>query len=92
MTNKITLNDLAAQMQKGFTSVNSRIHKLETLIEKGFAATADDIADIKRDMATKDQVIALHTQVNSVEAQLRQGRYETRLGNIEEKVFGAPRA
>jgi hypothetical protein len=31
-------------------------------IEKGFGAIASDIADIKRDMATKDQIIALHTQ------------------------------
>jgi len=28
-------------------------------IEKGFGAVATDIADIKRDMATKDQIIAL---------------------------------
>jgi hypothetical protein len=38
-------------------------------MEGGFAAVAGDIADIKRDMATKEQVIALHTQVNSIEAQ-----------------------
>jgi len=42
-------------------------------------------------MATKDQMLALHTQVNSIEGQLRLGRYETRLGNLEEKVFGAAR-
>lgn len=40
-------------------------------MEKGFAAVTDDITDIKRDMATKEQVIALHTQVNSIETQLR---------------------
>ena len=34
-------------------------------------ATKNDIADIKRDMATKEQVIAVHTQVNSIETQLR---------------------
>ena len=52
---------------------------LAQLIEKGFAAVAGDIgemktdlADIKRNMATKEQVTALHTQVNSIEAQLRQ--------------------
>lgn len=36
------------------------------------------IADIKRDMATKDQIIALHTQVNSIETQLR-GMQHTKL-------------
>jgi hypothetical protein len=34
-------------------------------------ATKNDIADIKRDMATKQHVIVLHTQVNSIETQLR---------------------
>ena len=43
-------------------------------------------------MATKEQMIALHTQVNSIEAQLKHGRYETRLGNLEEKVFGEARS
>ena len=31
------------------------------------------------------------TQVNSIEAELKYGRYESRLGKLEEKVFGAPR-
>jgi hypothetical protein len=53
--------------------------------------TKEDIADVRRDMATKDQIIALETQVNSIERQLRETRIEVRLGNLEEKVFGAPR-
>jgi hypothetical protein len=43
-------------------------------------------------MATKDQVIALHTQVNSIERQLRETKTERRLGDLEEKVFGKVRA
>ncbi len=43
-------------------------------------------------MATKEQIVALHAQVNSVEAELKHGRYEVRLGKLEEKVFGAPRS
>ena len=83
MAKKTTLGSLAAQL------------------EKGFAAVATDIADIKRDMATKedlqklatkDQVIALHTQVNSIERQLRETRTEIRLADLEEKVFGKVRA
>ena len=54
---------------------------LAKTIEKSFASVADDIADIKRDMATKDQVITPHTQVNSIERQLRETRTELRLGN-----------
>jgi hypothetical protein len=44
---------------------------------------------IERDMPTKDQVLALETQVNSIEQQLRETRIEVRLGGLEEKVFGA---
>ena len=64
-------------------------------IEKGLGAVASDIADIKRDMATKDQVIALHTQVNSIERQLRDMKHvklENRVADLEEKVFGKVRA
>jgi hypothetical protein len=37
------------------------------------------------------QLAALHTQVNSIETEFKHGRYEVRLGNLETKVFGAPR-
>jgi len=50
-------------------------------------ATKEDLEKL----ATKEQLAALHTQVSSIEQQLREGRYEVRLGNLEEKVFGAPR-
>ena len=56
---------------KGFDKLGAQIGDLDTRMEKGFAAVAGDIADIKRDMATKDHIIALHTQVNSIETQLR---------------------
>ena len=49
-------------------------------------ATKNDIADVRKEMATKDQVIALQMQVNSIEAQLKLGRYEARIGHLEEKV------
>jgi hypothetical protein len=92
---KITLETLATQMQKGFAAMNARMTKgfasVDARTESGFAAIADDIADIKRDMATKDQVIALHTQANSIERQLRDMKYpklEDRVTAIERKVFG----
>ena len=84
---KITLETLSAQMQKGFASIEART-------ERGFAAVADDIADIKHDMARKDQIIALHTQVNSIETQLRGMKHvklETRVADLEDKVFGKTR-
>ena len=42
-------------------------------------------------MATEDQIIAVQTQVNSIERQLRDTKIETRLGDLEEKVFGEAR-
>jgi len=50
---------------------------------------------IKRDMATKDQIITLHTQVNSIETQIRGMKHvklEARVADIEEEVFGKTRA
>ena len=81
MAKKITLDD--------------KIDALTSIVEKGFAAVAGDIADIKRDMATKDQIIALHTQVNSIETELRGMKHtklQSRVADLEEEVFGEARA
>jgi hypothetical protein len=50
-------------------------------------ATKEDLEKL----ATKEQLAALHPQVNSIEQQLKYGRYETRLGKLEDKVFGEAR-
>jgi hypothetical protein len=58
-------------------------------------ATKDDIAEVRKDMATKEQLIALHTQVSSIETQLRDMKHakrHARVADLEEKVFGATRA
>ena len=61
-------------------------------------ATKEDVEDIRRDMtgmATKEQVVALHTQVNSIETHLRGMKHvklEGRVADLEEKVFGKVRA
>jgi hypothetical protein len=69
-------------------TLDARFTKFESLIERGFGAIASE-------MATKDQVIALHTQVNSIERQLREMKHvklEDRVAAIEQKVFGEVRA
>ena len=61
----------------------------------GLGAVAGDIADIKRDMATKEQIIALPTQVTAIETQLcgmHHVKLEGRVTDLEEKVFGKARA
>ena len=64
-------------------------------MEKGFASVADDIADMKTDTTgIKGHVIALHTQVNSIETQLRDMKHtklNARVTDLEEKVFGESR-
>ena len=75
MTKKTTLDELGQMM--------TRVVK--------HMATKEDVADIGSDMATKDQVLALQTQVNSIERQLRETKIEIRLGDLEEKVFGKVR-
>jgi hypothetical protein len=49
------------------------------------------VGRIEEKMATKDQLASLHTQVNSIERQLRETKTEIRLGDLEEKVFGQTR-
>ena len=45
--------------------------------------------------ATKDQIVALHTQVSSIEIQLRDMKHtklQSRVADLEERVFGETRA
>ena len=52
MTTKITLETLGEQLAK-----------MDARMERGFGAIAEDISKL----ATKDQIIALHTQVTAIE-------------------------
>ena len=64
---------------------------LATLVEKGFAALAEDISKL----ATKTDAALIHTQVNSIERQLREFNpaiLEARVTDLEEEVFGASRS
>jgi hypothetical protein len=92
MTKKITLASIASQIERLDTRLaknDGRFDKLEGMMEKGFAAAKDDIADLK--MELKGDIARVQEQVNSIEAELKYGRYETRLGKLEEKVFGEAR-
>ena len=97
MAKKITLETLAAQMAKGFATQGKEIRDLTESVAfvVKHMATKDDIADVRKDTATKDQIVALHTQVNSIETQLRDMKHtklHARVADLEEKVFGAARA
>jgi hypothetical protein len=80
MAKKITLETLGQQLAK-----------MDARMERGFGAIAEDISRL----ATKDQTIALHTQVYSIETQLRDMKHtnlQSRVADLEEKVFGETRA
>jgi hypothetical protein len=88
---KTTLETLATQMAKGFASLEAKIEDTNARMERGFGAVAEDIAKL----ATKDQIITLHTQVNAIETELRDTKRHklvTRVADLEEKVFGEARA
>jgi hypothetical protein len=83
MAKETTLNELGGMIE----------HLVSFLTEN--MATKEDIADIRRDMATKDQLFTLQSQVNSIETQIREmnhGKLEVRAGDLEEEVFGEIRS
>jgi hypothetical protein len=98
---KATLETLADQMQKmdermerGFARIDEKIGKIDARMKRGLAAVADDVADIKRDMATKDQIIALHTQMTGIESDIKTVKtykLPTRMADVEEELFGKAR-
>jgi predicted RNase H-like nuclease (RuvC/YqgF family) len=53
-------------------------------MERGFAAVAEDIADIKSTMATKDNIAELKTDSAAIRSELRD--IKTRLKEIESAV------
>jgi hypothetical protein len=55
---KATLDKILSTMESGFT-------RLEGRMERGFAAVAEDIGDIKSTMATKDDLAAAKAELKS---------------------------
>ena len=78
-------------------TLEQRIDAQTSIVEKAFGAVAEDIARLDTRMgslATKEQVLALHAQLNAVETQMRDMRHaklHARVADLEEKVFGAAR-
>ena len=79
-----TLNDIAKLLDTHGKEIRDLSASVAHVVKH--MATKDDIADLKHEL--KGDI----AHVNSIEAQLRLGRYEARLGKHEEEVFGAPRS
>jgi predicted nucleic acid-binding Zn-ribbon protein len=74
---KATLDSVLSTVEHGFAD-------LEGKMERGFAAVADDITDIKSKMANKDDIANLGGQLTSVERELKSIRRD--LDDLREKV------
>jgi hypothetical protein len=69
------------------TRIEKRTAGLDARIERGFASIAEVIANL----ATKEQIIALHAQAVAIETELRDTKRHklvTRVADLEDKVFG----
>src|SRR5262245_12021347 len=80
--------NLLAKMDDRMTKMDARIERGFENTDRKFAALADDVADIRRDMATKDQLFALETQVRG----MQHTKLQSRVADLEEEVFGKARA
>jgi predicted nucleic acid-binding Zn-ribbon protein len=74
---KATLDSVLSTVERGFAH-------LEGKMDRGFAAVAEDITDIKSKMATKDDIANLGGQLTSVERELKSIRRD--LDDLREKV------
>jgi chromosome segregation ATPase len=72
-----TLDSILSTVKRGFAD-------LEGKIDRGFAAVADDIADIKSKMATKNDIANLGRQLTGVERELKSIRRD--LDELRERV------
>ena len=89
---KSTLDDIAdilTKQGKIFAKHGKEIGNLAASVAHivKHMATKDDIAELKIEL--KGDIGRVQEQVNSIEAELKYGRYESRLGKLEDKVFGA---
>ncbi len=78
MAKQMTLNELGGMIEHVI------VYMTENMVTK------EEIAKL----ATKEQMFALQTQVNSIESDLRgmrHDRLEVPVGDLEEKVFGEAR-
>jgi hypothetical protein len=102
MANKVTLETIASQLNKQAVQLNKQsqqlskqgkeVHDLTETV--GFIVKHMGTKEDLEKLATKEQVIALHMQVNSIETELRdmkRHKLVTRVTDLEEKVFGAAR-
>lgn len=88
-TSSMTKKTLEQKIDALTSVVEKKFNTLEARMDKGFAAVADDIAEVREKVATKDQVFGLQTQVNAIETDIRDMKHpklHARVADLEEKV------
>jgi tetrahydromethanopterin S-methyltransferase subunit G len=99
------IETLTKIVQDGFANINKRFTSIETDMEKGFGALAEDIASIKEAMVTKEELKPIEDRLSGVESKLaginrrldaeviqRQDlKIPKRVSDLEIETFGASR-
>jgi predicted nucleic acid-binding Zn-ribbon protein len=83
-----TLNDHGKILGEHGKVLKEHGDMLEHVVEH--MATKEDIAELRHEL--KGDIASVQTQANAIERHLRETKTETRLADLEEKVFGASRA
>jgi hypothetical protein len=70
-------------------TLTDALAKMDARMDRGFASVAEDISNL----ATKEQIVALHAQTLAIETELRDAKRHKLVthADLEEKVFGAAR-
>ena len=61
---KATLDKILSTVERGFADLDGRM-------DRGFSAVAEDIADIKSKMATKDDIAEIRSELRDIKARLK---------------------
>jgi tetrahydromethanopterin S-methyltransferase subunit G len=89
---KTAIETLTKTVQDGFVSVEKRLASLDERMEKGFAAVAEDLPDIKDRLTSVESKIAGTNRRLDEEAMHRADlALPKRVSDLEKKTFGASR-
>lgn len=87
---KITLESLARQMQKGFTQMGRRFDVLENRLERYATAAAEDAADVSDKIDILSQKVdGLDTEVGNgfSEVKMKMDEHDTRISGVQGLVI-----
>jgi hypothetical protein len=90
---KDKIDRLTETVKAGFANLETRSASLETRMEKGFAAVAEDIEEVRTEL--KGDIANVSEQLTNIEAEIKpitRARLPERVADIEKDLFGASKA